>query len=745
MGTEHSLKLNESETAKGFFLNDLIQWLRHCHSKADITAIRDAYLFAEHAHRKQKRKSGDPYIIHPVEVAKILAELDVDQKTLIAALLHDVVEDTGVTLEKIEERFGVEIAKMVDGVTKLKNIIYKSKEEHQAENLRKMFLAMAKDIRVLLIKLADRLHNMRTLKYHPKSKEIAHETMEIYAPLASRLGIYRIKWELEDLSFKYQQPEKFNALLGRIKQSRDKREEYIKSVSEFLKGKLAEMGIEAELNGRPKHLYSINNKMIRQEKDLDEIYDVMAIRCLVKTVRDCYASLGVVHNLWKPIPGRFKDFVAMPKTNMYQSIHTTVVGPNGGPLEIQIRTMEMHRIAEFGIAAHWSYKEGVSGDKDLNHKLAWLRQVLEWESDLHDPREFMEGLKIEVFSDTVFVFSPRGDVLELPAGSMPLDFAYRIHTAVGHRCIGAKINGHIVPLNYKLKNGEIVEIMTAKNSSPKWAWLNLTKTSQAKAKIRQWFKKERREENIAKGKELLDKEIKKQGLDGDQIKHEKLLEIGKRMNIQTIDDLYVAVCNGILKAGTIVAKIKAEETKQEYDSLEEEANALIPEIKPTAGWGKPTQGIRVKGADNLLVRLSHCCNPVPGDEIVGYITRGRGVSIHRSDCRNTSFAVQMEPERLVEVAWDDGFLEPFQVKLEVTAADRAGLLNDVMSVLNEMKISANWVTARSKKDHKAVIDMVLETKGLDQLEFIMNKIMRLKDIYEIKRVGSVKKDPAVNN
>ena len=745
MASELSRKLNEIEEPTGLFLEDLLQWLRQCRSKADLAAIRDAYLFAEEAHRKQKRKSGEPYIIHPVEVAKILAELDVDQRTLIAALLHDVVEDTGITLEIIETRFGAEIAKMVDGVTKLKSIVYQSKEEHQAENLRKMFLAMAKDIRVLLIKLADRLHNMRTLKYHPKSKEIALETMEIYAPLASRLGIYRIKWELEDLSFKYQQPEKFNALLGRIKQSRDKREEYIKSVSEFLKGKLAEIGVKAELNGRPKHLYSINNKMIKQEKDLDEIYDVMAVRCLVETVRDCYASLGVVHNLWKPIPGRFKDFVAMPKTNMYQSIHTTVVGPNGGPLEIQIRTMEMHRIAEFGIAAHWSYKEGVSADKDFNHKLAWLRQVLEWEGDLHDPREFMEGLKIEVFSDTVFVFSPRGDVLELPAGSMPLDFAYRIHTAVGHRCIGAKINGHIVPLNYKLKNGEIVEIMTAKNSSPKWAWLDITKTSQAKSKIRQWFKKERREENIIKGKEMLEREIKKQGLDAELVKPEKLLEIGKRMNILTIDELYVAVCNGILKARTIVTKIKAEEAKPEYESLEEEANALIPEIKSTAGWGKPTQGIRIKGVDNLLVRLSHCCNPVPGDEIVGYITRGRGVSIHRSDCRNTSYAEQVEPERLVEVAWDADFLEPFQVKLEVTAADRAGLLNDVMAVLNEMKISANWVTARSRKDHKAVIDVVLETKGLEQLEFIMNKMWRIRDIYEIKRAGFGKKDTAMNN
>ena len=731
--------LSKEETGeKGLYLDELIQWLRQCHSKADTAVISDAYLYAEDAHRKQTRKSGDPYIIHPTEVTKILAELDVDQETLIAALLHDVVEDTGITLDMIRERFGSDIALMVDGVTKLKSIKYLSKEEHQAENLRKMFLAMAKDIRVLLIKLADRLHNMRTLKYHPRSKEIALETMEIYAPLANRLGIYRMKWELEDLSFKYQQPEQFNQLLGRIKQSRDKREEYINTVSAFLQEKLAAMGIEAELNGRPKHLYSINNKMIKQNKNLDEIYDVMAIRCLVKTLRDCYASLGVVHTLWKPIPGRFKDFIAMPKTNMYQSLHTTVVGPNGGPLEIQMRTYEMHRIAEYGIAAHWRYKEGGRGDQDFERKLAWLRQVLEWESDMRDPREFMEGLKIEIFSDTVFVFSPRGDVLELPAGSMPLDFAYRIHTAVGHNCIGAKINGHIVPLDYKLKNGDIVEIMTTKNSTPKWDWLNITKTSQAKTKIRQWFKKERREESLQKGKEVLERELKKQGLELDHSRSEKLLEHVKRFSITAMDDLYVAISDGVLNAANIVGRIKSEEIKPERIlSLEEEAHALNADVKPAGGWGKTTQGIRMKGVDNLLVRLSHCCNPVPGDEITGYITRGRGVSIHRKNCRNIAYSQRNEPDRLVEVAWDADFLEPFQVQLELVAADRAGLLNDVMAVLNEMKISANWVTARSKKkDRQAVIDMVLETKGLDQLEFIMNKMRRIKDVFEIKRIGS---------
>jgi len=729
--------MTRSAGSSSLYLQDLISCLEQCRSKADISFVSDAYLFAEAAHRGQTRKSGEPYIIHPVEVAKILAELEVDQETLAAALLHDVVEDTGIALEIIHERFGAEVALLVDGVTKLSRIEYKSKEEQQAENLRKMILAMAKDIRVILIKLADRLHNMRTLKHHHKQKEIAKETLEIYAPLASRLGIYRMKWELEDRSFSFLEPERHNSLKERIKKSRPIMEEYIATVGEDLRQKLAAVGVEAEISGRPKHLYSINAKMIKQEKDLDEIFDMMAVRCMVASVRDCYAALGVVHTHWRPIPGRFKDFIAMPKSNMYQSLHTTVVGPNGEPLEIQIRTREMHRTAEFGIAAHWRYKEGVRGEQDVDKKLAWLRQILEWEHDLRDPREFMEGLKIDIFADTVFVFSPTGDVFELPAGSMPLDFAYRIHTAVGHRCIGAKINGHIVPLDYKLKNGDIVEVMTTKTSSPKMNWLNLTKTSQAKTKIRQWFKKGRRDESIVKGKDILERELKKQGLELDHDKSEILLEMVKKFNFLTLDDIYVAICDGVLNAGNLVnkLKLKEEEAKPEiFSSLEAEAQAIAADTKPTAGWGKTTKGIRMKGVDNLLVRLSHCCNPVPGDEILGYITRGRGVSIHRANCRNILYAIRNEQERLVEVAWDKDFVEPFQVKLVITAADRAGLLNDVMAVLKEMKISANWVTARSKKD-SAVIDLVLETKGLDQLEFIMNKMGRIKDIQEIRRVS----------
>jgi len=731
-----TLKFQDRDT--GSPLDELLRKIKIYNQKADLSVIFAAYKYAEKAHVEQRRFSGEPFIVHPLEVAKILAELELDQETLVAGLLHDVVEDTGVTLEDIKERFGGEVALMVDGVTKLGQLEFKSKEEQQAENLRKMFLAMAKDIRVILIKLADRLHNLRTLKYHPvlKQVEIAKETLEIFAPLAHRLGIYRIKWELEDLAFRFKEPENYFGLAEKISKTRVKREEYIRSVISTLMSKLAAMGIEADIKGRPKHLYSIYEKMIEQQKDLNEIYDVMAVRCLLKTVRDCYATLGIVHTMWTPIPGRFKDYIAMPKSNMYQSLHTTVVGPQGEPLEIQIRTREMHRTAEYGIAAHWRYKEGGRGDREFDKKLSWLRQLLEWQHDLRDAREFMESLKIDLFADTVFVFSPKGDVVELPAGSVPLDFAYRIHTDVGHRCVGARVNGRIVPLEYKLKNGDIVEILTAKNSGPSRDWLNLVKTSNAKTKIRQWFKKEQREENILKGKENLEREAKKQGVDVDLIKGEKLLEIGKKFNLLNLDDLYAAVGDGVVTAGNILTRLKIEETKTEKKGLlAEEVQILKAEVRPAAWWGKPTRGIRVKGIDNLLIRLAHCCNPVPGDPVIGYITRGRGVSIHRSDCRNIVSYMRDEKERMVEVAWDKDFREPFQVKLEINGMDRAGLLSDVMAVLLEMKISANWVTARGKKDRAAVIELVLEIRGLEQLDYIVDKISRIKDVYDVKRVS----------
>ncbi|HBV95749.1 MAG: (p)ppGpp synthetase [Peptococcaceae bacterium BICA1-7] len=716
-------------------LDDLVQKLIHYNPQADLSVIRRAFECAREAHKGQTRISGEEYITHPLSVAMILAEIEMDEQTLLAALLHDVVEDTSCSLEQISSAFGEEVALMVDGVTKLGKLEFKSKEEQQAENLRKMFLAMAKDIRVILIKLADRLHNMRTLRYQSekKQKEIALETIEIYAPLAHRLGIYHLKWELEDLSFRYLYPDNYYQMAEQVSQTRVKREEFIINVIQILREKLAMVGIEADIQGRPKHLYSIYEKMKEQQKELSEIYDVLAVRILVHSIRDCYASLGTVHTLWKPIPGRFRDFIAMPKTNMYQSLHTTVVGPQGEPLEIQIRTVEMHRTAEYGIAAHWRYKEGGRGDKDFDKKLAWLRQLLEWQHDLRDAREFMETLKVDLFADAVFVFTPKGDVYELPAGSVPIDFAYRVHTQVGHSCVGAKVNGRIVPLEYKLKNGDIVEVITSRHpAGPSRDWINMVKTSQAKNRIRQWFKKEHREENMARGKELLEREAKRLGMEQDSFKDQALLEAGKRYTLFTVDDVYASIGEGSITATTVLNRIR-EGRPDRRIVLSEKYQALVgDQRKPD--WGRPTQGIKVRGVDNLLIRLAHCCNPIPGDPIVGYITRGRGVSIHRGDCRNLQFFGQGEDSRLVEVAWDSEVQTSFQVKLEISGSDRAGLLSDILAVLVEMKISANWINARGRKD-TAIVEMILEMKSKEQLEYIISKINRVKDVYEVRRTS----------
>ncbi|MFZ5596258.1 MAG: RelA/SpoT family protein [Bacillota bacterium] len=717
-------------------LDDLIQKFIHYNPQGDLSAIRRAFDYASEAHRGQLRNSGEEYITHPLSVAMILAEMEMDLETILAALLHDVVEDTSITLDHIRAEFGDEVAQLVDGVTKLGRLEFKSKEEQQAENLRKMFLAMAKDIRVILIKLADRLHNLRTLKYQPENKqrEIARETLEIYSPLAHRLGIYHLKWELEDLSFRYTYQDEYYSLAEQIAKTRLKREEYINNAIAVLRDKLSSVGIEADIKGRPKHLFSIHKKMKGQQKDLSQIFDVMAVRVIVNTVRDCYAALGTVHTLWKPIPGQFNDYIAMPKTNMYQSLHTTVIGPQGEPLEIQIRTHEMHRTAEYGIAAHWRYKEGGRGDKEFDKKLAWLRQLLEWQHDMRDAREFMESLKIDLFADAVFVFTPKGDVHELPAGSVPIDFAYRIHTQVGHSCVGAKVNGRIVPLDYKLKNGDIVEIITSKHpAGPSRDWLNMVKTSQAKNRIRQWFKKEKRDENIARGRELLEREVKRLGLDQEFLKPENLLEAGKRYTLLTVDDIYAAVGEGAVSFNSILNRIR-ENKGIKRDDTAEKYQAMMAESRTKPDWGRPTQGIRVRGVDNLLIRLAHCCNPIPGDPILGYITRGRGVSIHRADCRNLGFFGKAEDGRLVEVAWDSDFHSPFQVKLEISATDRSGMLSDILAVLVEMKISANWVNARGRKD-SAVIEMVLEMKNKEQLDYIISKIKRVRDVYEVRRTS----------
>lgn len=700
----------------------------------DIALLRRAYEFAAEAHEGQQRVSGEPFINHPLKVALILAGLELDTVTIAAGLLHDVVEDTDVPLKSIEEAFGSEIALLVDGVTKLSRIEYKNKMEQQVDNLRKMFLAMAQDIRVILIKLADRLHNMRTLKHMSaaKQKEIAVETLEIFAPLAHRLGIYKLKWELEDLCLRYLEPDKYYELVDRIARKRAERENYIKKVIEVLLDKLESVGIKADIQGRPKNFFSIFTKMKDQNKDLNEIFDLMAIRVLVDNLKDCYGALGIIHTLWKPIPGRFKDYIAMPKSNMYQSLHTTVIGPQGEPLEIQIRTWEMHRTAEYGIAAHWRYKEGDRGDADFEQKLSWLRQLLEWQNDMRDAREFMETLKIDLFSDAVFVFTPKGDVVELPRDSIPIDFAYRIHTQVGHRCVGAKVNGKLVPLDYKLSNGDIVEIVTTKMANgPSRDWLNMVQTTEARSKIRAWFKKENREENILKGREALEKEVKKLGYDepADFLKIEQLNQIAKKMNFVTVDDLYCAVGMGVVTPQQVITRVKDETKKDKVVNIEELLNRESRRKRQ-----RPSTGVIVKGEEDVLIRLARCCNPVPGDPIVGYITRGRGVSVHRKDCRNVVHHGLGEDERMIDVSWDTADHGSYHVHLELSAMDRAGLLNDVMTVLSEMKISADWVNARGTKNRMATIDLVLEVNGLDQLEHIMSKIRRIKDVYDVWRV-----------
>ncbi len=696
--------------------------------------IEEAYKFALKAHAGQKRVSGDVYIIHPLGVAQIIANLELDPVTIAAGLLHDVVEDTDVTLEELKENFGEEIALLVDGVTKLSKLEFTSKEEQQAENLRKMFVAMAKDIRVILIKLADRLHNMRTLKYlHPaKRKEIARETLEIYAPLAQRLGIHKLKWELEDLAFRFMEPEKYYNLVDKLAKKRMEREEFITRVIKQLKDRLDEMGIEADIQGRPKHLYGIYEKMTSQDKDINEIYDLTGIRVLVDSIKDCYGALGMVHTLWKPIPGRFKDFIAMPKPNMYQSLHTTVVCAKNELLEVQIRTWEMHRTAEYGIAAHWRYKEGVKGDEEFSEKLSWLRQLLEWQQDLKDAHEFMENLKIDLFTDEVFVFTPKGDVIALPAGSIPLDFAYRIHTDIGHRCVGAKVNGRLVSLDYKLNTGDIVEVVTSKQGSPSRDWLKMVKSSQAKSKIRNWFKKERREENIVRGREILEKELRKIYLDPKELlKPSVLEEVGKKFNLMSEEDVLVAVGYGGVTSQQVISKLKEEHQKLH----KEEVPYKEPEIKPWKGEGKAAKGVKIEGIDNLLIRFARCCNPLPGDEIVGFITRGRGVSIHQKNCSNIVNREDYE-ERSLNASWEEKPRVSYPVKIEITAMDRPNLLQELIAAVSESKINIAAVNGRTNKDKIATIHLTLVVRDLEQMNHIMNKLKKVKDVFSVERCYS---------
>ncbi len=697
----------------------------------DWALVEKAYAYSLKAHSGQMRESGESYISHPLGVAMILTELELDLVTIIAGLLHDVVEDTDLTLDDIREEFGNEVAALVDGVTKLSRLDFTSKEEQQAETLRKMFIAMAQDIRVVLIKLADRTHNLRTLRYLNtyKQKEIARETLEIYAPLAHRLGIYMIKWELEDLAFRYMQPEEYFQLVEKLAKKRREREKFINKIIWILQDYLSEASIEAEIQGRPKHLYSIYNKMKTQGKDLNEIYDLTAVRIIVDTVKDCYHTLGIVHTIWKPIPGRFKDFIAMPKPNMYQSLHTTVFAAENELAEIQIRTWDMHRTAEYGIAAHWRYKEKVSDREEIDDKLTWLRQLLEWQHDYRDARDFIKDLKGDLFTDEVFVFTPKGDVIDLPAGSVTLDFAYKIHTDIGNRCTGARVNGRLVPLDYQLQTGDMVEVVTSKHGSPSRDWLKLVKTSHAKNKIRTWFKKERREENVEKGREMLEREIRRINVEQRiLLKHDLLEDVGKSFNILAVEDLYAAIGYGGVSVHQVISRMREEYSRKHKDEIKEDH----PEIKQTRPRKQDYTGVIIEGVDNLLMRIARCCNPVPGDVIKGLVTRGRGVSIHRADCPNLKH-FKGDSSRLMDASWAGEARADYPVEIEIKANDRKNLLADVMAAVNESRIEVTAVTARADKNREATIHLTLVVRDQVHLDQIMNKINKIKDVFSVRR------------
>lgn len=711
--------------------------LREINPNINMELIKKAYQKAESYHEGQLRKSGEPYLVHPVEVAKILAELGMDENTIIAGLLHDTVEDTPYSEEALKADFGEEVALLVNGVTKLGSLVYESKEERQAENLRKMFLAMSKDIRVLIIKLADRLHNLRTINYmdDDQIREKCKETLEIYAPLASRLGIYTMKFELEDIALKQLDPDAYYDLVKQVKVKKQQREENINRVISELKESMDELSIRYEITGRSKHFYSIYRKMKYQNKQLDEIFDLTAIRVIVDTVKDCYAVLGVVHTIWKPIPGRFKDYIAMPKPNRYQSLHTTVIGDNGDPFEIQIRTHEMHRIAEYGIAAHWKYKEGVSEDREEG-KLAWLRQTLEWQKDMNDPKEFMETLKVDLFSNQVFVFTPKGDVIELPAGSTPLDFAFKIHSAIGVKCIGAKVNGKMVPIDHTLRNGNIVEIVTSSNAKgPSIDWLKIAQSSNARNKIRQWLKRERKSENTDKGKEMLEKYAKRKGYDSQQIlKIAYINKCAKALNLESADDLYTAIGTGnvlLSKVITMLLGYYHDEKQSELRRKEKSEEAAEGRKKVKK---REQAGVTVKGVDNLLIRFSKCCNPVPGDEIIGFITKGRGISVHRRDCINVLTLPEEEKQRVIAVEWDTQKDDmAYDTDINILAEDRKGLFSDISRVCEDMDVHIAGVNAKSARDGIVNITMTLSISNTGQIEKVLRSLRSVQGVADVYR------------
>lgn len=721
-------------------IDDLLDGVRQTQPEADLALIKSAYDLAHAAHAGQKRASGEEYIIHPLHVAAILMDMHLDEATISAALLHDVVEDTTYTIEEMQEHFGDEVAMLIDGVTKLGRIEYKSKEEQQLENYRKLFLAMAKDIRVILIKLADRLHNMRTLKYmrEDKQKRIATETLEIYAPLANRLGISSIKCELEDLCLRYLEPDSYYDLVENVKQKRQERQAFIDDAMEQLRERLVNAGVKAEIRGRAKHFYSIYKKMKRDNKDISEIYDLSAVRVLVDSVRDCYGVLGIIHEMWKPMPGRFKDYIAMPKSNGYQSLHTTVM-TRGYPLEIQIRTFAMHQVSEYGFAAHWKYKEagksiGAAGEYDK--KFSWLRQMVNLQQELSDPREYVEALKVDVFSDEVFVFTPRGDVIDLPRGSIPLDFAYRIHTEVGNHCVGAKVNGRLVPLEYKLKNGDIVSIITNQaNNGPSRDWLNIVASSETRNKIRSWFKKARREENIARGAELIEKEAKRLGYEPKALlKDDRLNEVAQKLKLSSEDDLLASLGYGGITTHGIMSKLIELHKQELQETTSPDISKLLSELKPSQGTvKKSSHGILVEGEGGLLVRLARCCNPIPGDPIVGYITRGRGVSVHRADCPNVLNDVD-SLARVIEVDWDIGLDKVYTVQIAIICNDQSGVLTKLLAVPSEMKININSINAKPNRSNKtSTVIMGLDVKSAQQVSQLMTKLRRLKDVFSVTR------------
>jgi guanosine-3',5'-bis(diphosphate) 3'-pyrophosphohydrolase len=730
------LRSGEPEAQDG--IEALIRTVKGYNAKADLREIERAYRFAAEHHEGQKRLSGEDFIQHPLAVAQILADLGLDTTTLEAALLHDTVEDTDVSVADLESGFGPEVSRIVDGLTKLDALSFRSREHEQAENVRKMIVAMAGDIRVLLIKLADRLHNMRTLSALPKDKQrrIATATLEIYAPLAHRLGVQQVKWELEDLSFKTLHPGPYHEIASLVEKRRGERQQYVESVLEAARARIREAGLKAEVEGRPKHLYSIYEKMVVGGKEFNEIYDLAGIRVQVDSVRDVYAALGAIHSLWKPVPGRFKDYIAMPKSNMYQSLHTTVVGPQGRPIEVQIRTKEMHRTAEYGIAAHWRYKEGRDGKKAKEAAdLAWLGQMLEWLKDMADPREFMEGLKIDLYGGQVFCFTPKGDVMNLPAGATPVDFAYAIHTEVGHRTIGAKVNGKLVPLDYELRTGDAVEILTSKaqGEGPSQDWLRWVKTPRARNKIRQWFSRERREDALENGREQLQRLMRKQNVPLKRLATEDALEhLADEMKFPNLESLYVAIGEGQVSPQSIVARL----ARSVQGSPEEDVSE-VPLARPVH-LGRPsstdvTSGVVVPGSEDVWVRLARCCTPVPGDDILGFVTRGQGVSVHRTDCPNAKSLVS-QPERLIDVTWKAGKPTSFVVAVQVEALDRTRLLSDVATVLSDHHVNILSATSAVGRDRTTMLRFTFELADISHLTEILGAVKKVENVYDAFRV-----------